>query len=183
MEHLDLCSDPLQSFLAHPSPCPLPVNPVPVATQFADGLHKKLTQNNQGRLKCGAASGQRHSVGQLRCVADQHEAGWGTVRAEPLQWAVPTRLARRGDGDTHPSAHLHELPAAPTSHLLAFGAAAAGPDIQTLARCNYNRRFFRGIGARNWNRWFCTLLPLYFTSFSPRNVKMFCDVHHGAQMK
>lgn len=169
------CCDPLQPFLAHPTPCPLPANPVLLLPSLQLG-HKKMTQYIQGRLNCRAAPGQRHSLGQLHCIADQHRLR--------LSQSTPSAASRaclhdRAGGEVWTPISLHTCTSClrpPTSHLLSFGAAEAEPGVPTLARCYFNRHLFRDVGEWNEMGDFCLLFLSYFISFSRRSVKMFCDV-------
>lgn len=131
MRYLDCCSDPFQPFLAQPPCCPLSANPVPVT------------------LRGRTAPGQRPSLGQPHCTADEEEAGSDTARAHLLQPPEPLWPAGWGGLDTHPSAPLHRMFAALAGHSPSFGAAGAEPDIHTLARCNSSWWVFRGTGERN----------------------------------
>lgn len=151
--------------LAQPCRCPLSANSVSVT------------------LSCRTAPGRRHCLGWLHCTADEEEAGSGTARAHLLQPPEPLWPAGWGGLDTHPSAPPHRMFAALAGHSPSFGAAGAEPDIHILTRWNYSWWVQEHWG-KEWNGWFCVLSLLYFNSFSPKNVKMFCDIlHHCEQMK
>lgn len=165
MRYLDACSDPLWSSSAQPHSCLLSANPVPVT------------------LSSRTAPGQRYSLGQLRCIADEEEAGSGTSRAHLLQSPEPLWPAGWGGLDTHPSAPLHRMLAALAGHSSSFGAAGAEPDIHILTRWNSNW-WVQGHWGKEWNGWFHVLSLLYLNSFSHKNGTMFCNIlDHREQMK